>query len=246
MTPSCFRRNYRFFFWPSGSHAVGPLCVISSVGCLRSWRICDSLQQSVSGSGLCPGWCFSRLLWKTKAQSQFKTVSLSLWVINLYALHPIKDLSFEFNSCFLAPNIISSGRRATVVLRFGIKLNEPLKFPRTSRSPQNRNQVRDNCCILHPHTFSSKPPPFLTVSYNSSLPILSLSFFFFYSKAADERSRWFVLWLVSAPLSPLSDHLHLLLSNATRLWSCVCVCTLDCNTCQRLAACKICHFWSSN
>lgn len=39
---------------------------------------------------------------------------------------------------------------------------------------------------------------------------LFLSIFFFYSKAADERSRWFVLWLVSAPLSPLSDHLHLL------------------------------------
>lgn len=65
--------------------------------------------------------------------------------------------------------------------------------------------------------FHQSPPP--RPSYNSSLPILSLSFFyffisfyffFFYSKAADERSRWFVLWLVSAPLSPLSDHLHLL------------------------------------
>lgn len=59
-------------------------------------------------------------------------------------------------------------------------------------------------------------------SYNSSFhSLLGFFFFFFCSKAADERSRWFVPWMVSAPLSPLSDHLHLLPSNATRLWSCV-------------------------
>lgn len=102
-------------------------------------------------------------------------------MINLYALHPIKDLSFEFNSCFLAPNIISSGRRATVVLRFGIKLNEPLKFPRTSRSPQNRNQVRDNCCILHPHTFSSKPPPPSSLCLITHLFPSSPCLFFFFT-----------------------------------------------------------------
>lgn len=100
-------------------------------------------------------------------------------------------------------------------MSFRIKQNELLKF--FNSSLQSRNQVCDNCRVLHPRSISSKPPP--RPSYNSSLPILSLSFFyffisfyffFFYSKAADERSRWFVLWLVSAPLSPLSDHLHLL------------------------------------
>lgn len=64
---------------------------------------------------------------------------------------------------------------------------------------------------------------------------LFLSIFFFYSKAADERSRWFVLWLVSAPLSPLSDHLHLLpsIQRHSAVESRVCAYTLDCNTCQK-------------
>lgn len=70
--------------------------------------------------------------------------------------------------------------------------------------------------LLHPasHWF----PPF-------QIPVLQLVFAYFscvifcISKAADERSRWFVVGPVSAPLSPLSDHLHLLLSIAAQLQS---------------------------
>lgn len=163
---------------------------------------------------------------KTQSQGQSTSIFPSLQVLKVYVFHPMKDGKFEFNCCFLALNIISSGSRATVVLQFRIKQNEPLKFLRMSRSLQNCNQVCDNCCILHPHSLfhqshhcpSSPPPPQCLITH---LFPSSSCLFFFYSKAADERSRWFVLWLVSAPLSPLSDHLHLLLSNATRLWSCV-------------------------
>lgn len=118
---------------------------------------------------------------KTQAQSPSQNISLSLQALNDYVYSPIKDCKFEFNCCFLGLNIISSGRRATDVLQFRIKQNEPRKFLRVSSSPQNCNQVYDNCCILHPHSVfhqshSSCPPP--PMSPNSSLPILSLSFFF--------------------------------------------------------------------
>lgn len=107
-----------------------------------------------------------------------------------------------FNCCLFALNIISSGRRATAVLHN--QTNDALKFLRVSRS--------------HPKCRIILPP----MSYNSSLPILRLSSS--PSEAADERSRWFVLWLVSAPPSPLSDHLHLL---------------------QRRSALELCAHWTA-
>lgn len=156
-------------------------------------------------------------------KAKLKVFLLSLQTLKVYVFPLIKDCTFEFNCCFLALNIISSGRRATAILRFRIKQIESLKFLRMSRSLQNCNQVYDNCCILHLHSRFHQshhcPPSCLITHLFPSSPCLFF-FFFFYSEAADERSRWFVLWLVSAPLSPLSDHLHLLLSNATRL-SCV-------------------------
>lgn len=104
--------------------------------------------------------------------------------------------------------MISSGRRAAAVLQFGIKEANLYIWVHLVRTAIK-------CMIIAAFCIHKVCPPLF---YNSSLPILSLSFFS--SKAADERNRWFVLWLVSAPLSPLSDHLHLLPSNAAPLWSC--------------------------
>lgn len=111
--------------------------------------------------------------------------------------------------CYLLVlKIISSGRRTTVVLQFGVAQNHPLKFLRMSDpfTTAIKSVIIAAFCSppTHAHTYTCHkliPPP-------SPFPLLV----FFPSRAADERSRWFVLVMVSAPLSPLSDHLHLILA----------------------------------
>lgn len=103
--------------------------------------------------------------------------------LNVYVCYPIKDCQFEFNCCFLALNIISSGRRTTVVLRFRIKQKWTTQVSTYEWSLQNCHQVYDNCCILHPHSFSSKPPPPHSPTHTHTrlithLPILFFFFFF--------------------------------------------------------------------
>lgn len=118
-------------------------------------------------------------------------------------------------ACFcylLVLKIISSGRRTTVVLQFRVAQNHPLKFLRMSDpfTTAIKSVIIAAFCSppTHAHTYTCHkliPPP-------SPFPLLV----FFPSRAADERSRWFVLLMVSAPLSPLSDHLHLIVAMQLR------------------------------
>lgn len=154
---------------------------------------------------------------ETQESDQSKSVSPSPQVPEVYVFHPMKGCKYEFNCCLHAVNIMSSGRRATAA-QFRIKQVHHLSLFIWLDLFKTAIYIKyDNWCIVH-LVFSSKtplPPSCILTHLVPSSPCL-----FFYSEAGDERSRWFVLWLVSAPLSPLSDHLHLLLSNATRLWSC--------------------------
>lgn len=103
--------SYPFFFWPSGVRAFGVLCLKQS---LKSWHICDNLQHSASGSGLCPGWCSSPLLWRQNNTSDhYFSASQG---INVFT-YPIKDSKIGFDCCFFAMTIITSSRRAPAVLQ---------------------------------------------------------------------------------------------------------------------------------
>lgn len=102
--------------------------------------------------------------------------------------------------------IISSGRKASVVLQFRVPQDDPLKFLRTS----GLFTTAIKTIIIHTHTQTHvrelvfPPSPF---------PL----FVYFSSRAVDERSRWFVLVMAAAPLSPPSDHLHLVLASVVEL-----------------------------
>lgn len=120
----------------------------------------------------------------------------------------VLDCQSEFNCCLFGLNIISSGSRATVVLQNKTKWDTQV-FTHLFRTAIKCAIIAAFCIRA---VFHQSPPPtrLITHLFPSSPCLFFYFFFFFYSKAADERSRWFVLWLVSAPLSPLSDHLHLL------------------------------------
>lgn len=64
--------NYLSCIWLFGPHVGGPQSLAAPSGCSMIVRICDSLQQSASTSGINPGWCSFPLLQKTNKQ-QTKT-----------------------------------------------------------------------------------------------------------------------------------------------------------------------------
>lgn len=122
--------------------------------------------------------------------------------------------------CFSAFLVINCGRGTTVVLHthknYRAKLLPLGRASHPFRSAIERTVIAASCVRA---VTKAQPNPTQTHTR-------VLSFIFSFAPSCrpppvfDERSRWFVLRMVSAPLSPLSDHLHLLLSIATRLWSC--------------------------
>lgn len=173
---------------------------------------------------------------KTRAQEPqtFKKSSLAATASAKHVC--VLDCQSEFNCCLLGLNIISSGSRATVVLQNKTKWATQVFYS----SLQNRDQVCDNCRVLHPRSISSKPPlaRLITHLFPSS-PCLFfyffISFFFFFTpkllmKGADGlfcgwcQLHWVLCQIIYTSFLP---------SNATRLWSRACAYTLDCNTCQK-------------
>ena len=158
----------------------------------------------------------------------------------------VLDCQSEFNCCLFGLNIISSGSRATVVLQNKTKWDTQV-FTHLFRTAIKCAIIAAFCIRA---VFHQSPPP--DTSYNSSLPILSLSFFFLFLFLFLLQSCWWKEQMVCSvagvsstessvrSFTPPSFHPTPLGCGVAR------VRTLDCNTCQRLAVCKICHFWGSN
>lgn len=80
---------------------------------LKSWHICGSLPRNVWFSRTCPGWCSSPLLEQKHNRAFFSRNIKHAW-ISAYEREPARF-------CYLLVlKIISSGRRTTVVLQFGV------------------------------------------------------------------------------------------------------------------------------
>lgn len=134
----------------------------------------------------------------------------------------VLDCQSEFNCCLFGLNIISSGSRATVVLQNKTKWDTQV-FTHLFRTAIKCAIIAAFCIRA---VFHQSPPP--DTSYNSSLPILSLSFFFisfsFFTpkllmKGADGlfcgwcQLHWVLCQIIYTSFLP---------SNATRLWSRAC------------------------
>lgn len=124
---------------------------------------------------------------------------------------------------FFLPRVINPGRGTTVVLHTHTRKklqNKLLQLGRTRdfvRTAVERTVIAASCVRA---VIKARANTHKRTRASSHLSSHSLLVGFFFSPVFDERSRWFVPWMVSAPPSPLSDHLHLLLSVAARLWSC--------------------------
>lgn len=167
----------------------------------------------------------------TKAQHSLFSLNIKHAWISAYEREPARF-------CYLLVlKIISSGRRTTVVLHFGVAQNHPLKFLRMS----DPFTTAIKSVIIA--TFCSPPKHAYTYTCHKLTPPFPLSSPCLFPL----QSRWWKEQMVcsadgvgSTKSSVRSFTPHP--CDATAL-GCVAANMLDRNTRQTLAGCKICHFW---